>query len=105
MNDDYSYPYRYAAEYIREHYGPQEERIAGSGEAEAGFVSDRPKLSISQADKILTGICRDGGLNAREVARKLADRYFAERAERAETQMKKANATAGEAARAHNDLT
>jgi len=76
MTDEDGYPYKYAAEYIRQHYGPQEEQIAGSGELPARFVPERPKLSISQVDKILTGICRDADLNVREVACRLADIFL-----------------------------
>jgi len=74
-NDD-SYPYTYAAYQILMEYGPSYETIFESGTGKAGFTEGRPILTISQADKILHGICRDADLNVRKVAETLADRFL-----------------------------
>ena len=75
-NDD-SYPYTYAAYQILMEYGPYTERVAGSGQGPAGFTADKPTLTISQADKILHGICRDANLDVRKVAESLAEKFLA----------------------------
>lgn len=72
------YPYTYAAYQILIEYGPYTERVAGSGEGPAGFTDDRPILTLSQADRILTGICRDANLDVRKVAEALANKYLEE---------------------------
>ena len=76
MNDK-AFPYTYAAHYIRETYGPHTERVAGSGQGPAGFTKDQPILTLSQADKILHGICRDANLDVRKVAESLAEKFLA----------------------------
>lgn len=76
MPDDPSYPYTYAAYQIMLEYGPQAERIAQSGTGEAGFTEDVPTLSLSQADKILHGICRDANLDVRKVTKALAKKFL-----------------------------
>lgn len=76
MSDDPSYPYTYAAYQIMLEYGPQGERIAHSGTGEAGFTEDVPMLTLSQADKLLTGICRDANLDVLKVAKALANKFL-----------------------------
>lgn len=77
---DDRYPYTYAAQYIIENFGPKQEEIAQSGVVPAGFSKTRPVLSLSDADRILTGICREASLDLRTVAEKLAKRYLRDNA-------------------------
>ena len=62
--DDTKYPYSYAAEYIRREFGPKDQCLL-------------PVLGVADADKLLTGICRESGMDSRAAAVKLADLYLA----------------------------
>ena len=73
---DDRWPYTYAAQYIAEEFGPMHEEIAESGVVPAGFVATKPTLRLHEADRILTGICRDAGLDLRDTAERLARKYL-----------------------------
>lgn len=73
---DDRYPYTYAAQYIIENLAPRTgERLAQSGTGEAHF-EPAPILSLSDADRILTGICQEANLSVRTVAERLAQAYL-----------------------------
>ena len=74
---DDRWPYTYAAQYITEELLPRSgERLAQSGTGEAHFEGGEPAISLSDADRLLTGICREAGLNLRDTAERLARRYL-----------------------------
>lgn len=78
---DDRYPYTYAALYIIENLVPRTgERLAQSGTGEAHY-EPAPSMTVSDADRMLTGICREARLDVRTVAEKLAKRYLRDNAE------------------------
>lgn len=84
MNEttDDRYPYTYAALYIVKHFIPlSKEKVVDSGTGEARFENLPTKFSISDADRILTGICQAADLDLRSVALELANKYLRENVE------------------------
>lgn len=79
---DDRYPYTYAALYIVKNFIPLgSEKVVDSGTGEAHFENLPTQFGISDADRILTGICRDADLDVRKVAETLATKYLRENAE------------------------